>query len=137
MSSQHEVAQKHALVSQLLKRDKFMSPVEVMKAVTKKFGTGISRVDIARIRMNDHGIKLGPGGYAHSKSGQRVKETPAAPTPPNGTNTAALASADRLSKLIGELQAEMKMQHVSTLTIPVTGPVEAVQTVRRTIAVSA
>lgn len=133
MSSQHEVTLKHQLVTKLLARDKFTSPVDIQKEVTKKFGTGISRVDIARIRMNNHGIKLGPGGYAHSKSGQRVKEV----TRPSPPSAAAQASADRLGKLIGELQAEMKMQHVSTLTVPVSGPVEAVQTVRRTIAVSA
>lgn len=139
MSTQTLVNEKHSQISALLKQDPFMSPVEIIKIITKQFGTGISRLEISQIRWDEHGLRLGPGGMAIDKKGHRVTklETSSAPMPPTGTPpkqnafTLLEESQARLAKLVRDLQAEMKILHVGQLTVPADGQAEAVQTVRR------
>lgn len=126
MSTQQEVQAKHDFIVNILKRNRLESPVEIVKAIQKKFGSGVSKQLISSIREEEFGVKLGPGGFAH----EVASVTPQA-SPPK----AVMDSQDRLNRLIADLQAEMKLQHVASLSIPSEGPAEAVQTVRRQLAV--
>jgi hypothetical protein len=125
MSSQFEAKEKQQFVAELLAKDKLMSPAKIVTAITKKFGTGISRVDVARIRLANHGIRLGPGGFAMTQNG-------AAAARPDDEDATKRSNA-RLGRIVAELQAEMRLQQVTAVTIPDHGPIETVQTVRRTI----
>lgn len=135
MSSQREVAEKHAYIEEMLDKDRFLSPATIAQAVKKRFGSGIGRAEIARIRMDKHNVRLGPGGYATDRSGNRVypdnQKAEAVSEWPEAIPSKEASTEDRLTKLISDLRTEMASQNISDLTIPLDGRVEAVQTVRK------
>lgn len=131
MTTQAEVAKKREYVVQLLTTNKAMSPVDVAEKVTKKFGSGIAKPDIANIRLTKFGIKLGPGGSVITvKAEKNGRSSPAAHTPEGDEDHSKLA------RIVAELKAEMKAQRIGTLTVSADGPVEAKQLVERVIQLS-
>lgn len=128
MSSAHEVQEKLQFVADLLKKDPLMAPQKIIDAVKKQFESGISRAEVAKVRMDNYGIKLGPGGVPLNKEGKRLQ--------PEAKEVEVVGGSlhrNRLDELVGELQREMRVQQVNTITIPDQGPAQALQLVKRTI----
>lgn len=104
MSTRKEVEEKHELIRAMLREDSRVSPDKVVDAVKEKFKTGVSKVDIARIRAAEFHIKLGPRGKLMNLTVQSPSITEADPE-------------KRLLRLVADLQREMRETNIQSLTL--------------------
>jgi hypothetical protein len=136
VSTQAEVQTKMQFIEDLLSKDRFASPADIISQVEKKFGSGVAKPEISKLRMEKFGIRFGPGGLAFDKDGKKV-ENPHGVARGRGTGNLSAskdASTARLSTLLSQLRNEMKNNNISELHIDGTGSVKAVQTVVRMLA---
>jgi hypothetical protein len=131
MSSQNEVAKKHSLVMEMLKKDRLTPPAKIIDAVVKKFGSGISKADISRIRADEFQVMLGPGGHPVELGKKRNTARAAKAVRPGPQNLHATESQDRLHELLQEL----KGLHVSTVAFDTNGNARVVRTVQQELLV--
>lgn len=128
MSTAFEAGQKLEYIETLLAKNKLMLPNDVIKAVEKKFGSGVAKNEITRLRWEKFGVRFGPGGIPFGKDGQRLTAKNEIVQP---TQAATVQNPDKLTNLVVQLKEEMRTQHITQLVIPTDGPAKAIQTTER------
>lgn len=128
MSTAYEAGEKLKFIEKLLTENHLMSPNDVLKKVEKKFGSGVAKNEISRLRWEKFGVRFGPGGTPFGRDGKPLRAKNEVVQP---TQAATTVESDRLTSLVVELKSEMKKDNISQIVIPSEGPAKAIQTTER------
>ncbi len=150
--NQVRAEQKVDLIKSLLKQNPYANPDEIMAKVVEAFPSGnpkkpggVSKVLIAKVRWEDFGLRLGPGGRIFDRKGQWIakadKPSPVVTAPKQATAPVKQdkidieASQKRLQNLVAALRQEMAARDIDRVDVPLQGQIRAVRRVQEDLTI--
>ncbi len=141
--NQERAEKKVELIRELLRGNPYANPDDIMAKVIEAFPSGnpskpggVSKVLIAKVRWDDLGLRLGPGGRIFDRKGQWIakadkqgslaQETKQTKAQVNNVD----ASQKRLQNLVTALRQEMAARNIDRVDVPLQGQVHTTRRVQ-------